>query len=155
MKAYWIIALIIVAFISGYLLHKPKDKVVTNVVTKIEYKDRIVNKDTVIERKIYVATNGTTITEEKEIIKDRIVEKEVIREKEVEKQVPVNKDWILAINYTHINHETDIQGLIVSRRVLGDLYIGIGAYIRMDMFAEDYMPKYNWQNISVNLSYTF
>jgi len=153
----WMVGIIIViiAFVAGYLLHKPKTLEKVTVVTKVEYKDRIVNKDTIIERKVYVSSSGTVVTEEKETIKDRIVEKEVIKEKEVEKQVPVNKDWMLTASYTHINKDTDIQGLIISRRIFGDLYIGAGVYVRMDMFAEDYIPKYSWQNITVSVSYLF
>lgn len=155
MKSWIIITLVIVAFVAGYLLHKPKDKVVTNIVTRVEYRDRIVNRDTVIERKIYVTTNGTVITEEKEIIKDRIVEKEVIKEKDVIKEIPANKQWLVSLEYIHLNHEVDLQKICVGKHILGNLYVYVGIYNRADLFQEDYAIRMHWQQLSVGITYLF
>ena len=60
-------------------------------------KEKTVYMDRIIEKKIYVGTNGTVITETRETIKDRIVEKEIIKEVKVPVYTVLDKDytWIL------------------------------------------------------------
>jgi len=88
----------LIAFLTGgiiayFLLPRVPDiRIVKETLVVTKTVDRIINKDRIIDRKIYVSTSGTVVTEEHEVIKDRIIEKE--KEKIVEKTIDKT------INYT-------------------------------------------------------
>lgn len=117
-------------------------------------KEKIVYQDRVIEKKIYTATNGTVITEEKETIKDRIIEKEVIKETKIPVYTDTKKDslWI-GLSVVHIDSRDDLIGIKVSYcNSWAILSAGYYRDFEISEFAFDKIKNQWRQTFSVDLS---
>jgi hypothetical protein len=157
MLKYVTLGLGILSGVLAFLLFVREPKIVKEVKT-VEKKvavNRVVYQDRTIDRKIYVDTGGHVVTQE------HIVEKPVIHEtiNTVEKEKEVltysKSEWIVALNYTHLHAEPDPLCLMVYKRLIFDVYVGVGFNATFEPNFLNPTPHFNIENWSVGLAINF
>ena len=130
-KNYALIILFVLCCVFAFMLWCQEPKVVksTTTLTKIEYKDKVVNRDTVTEREIIKYKDGTEKIVEKIVNRDVIKEKEVTKEKEVEVVKYQSSEWGVSLaGCVPISYPLtpQFQQAVIYRKIIGTGYLGLG-----------------------------